>query len=194
LILEANLAAAGLLGVARGDLVKQPLTRFILPEDQDIYYRHRKQLFETGESQVCELRLMKKDGTPFWARLDATVAQDADGAPVYRVLMSDVTEHKRAEEENAKLDARLQEAQKMESVDRLAGGVAHDFNNMLGIILGHTEMAIDQMDPAQPLFANLEQIRKAANRSADLTQQLLAFARKQTIAPRVLDLNETVAR
>jgi PAS domain S-box-containing protein len=208
-ILEANLAAATLLGVPRGALVQQQFSGFILGADQDLYYRHRKQLFETlsassgqtGEPQACEPRMMKKDGTVFWAHLEATAAQDpstssgqaTDGAPVCRVVLSDITERKRAEEENAKLEAQLQQAQKMESVGRLAGGVAHDFNNMLGIILGHTEMAIDQVDPTQPLFANLEQIRMAANRSADLTRQLLAFARKQMVAPRVLDLNETVA-
>jgi len=86
----------------------------------------------------------------------------------------------------------LAQAQKMESVGRLAGGVAHDFNNMLGIILGHTEIALEQMDPAQPLFARLLKIREAAERSANLTRQLLAFARKQIAAPRVLNLNETV--
>ncbi len=103
-----------------------------------------------------------------------------------------ITERKQAEEEKAKLEAQLQQAQKLESVGRLAGGVAHDFNNMLGVILGYTEMAMEQVDPAQPLHASLEQIRKAARHSADLTKQLLAFARKQPIAPNVLDLNETV--
>jgi len=86
----------------------------------------------------------------------------------------------------------LTQVQKMESVGRLAGGVAHDFNNMLGVILGHAEMAMYQLDPTQSLFADLEEIRKAASRSADLTRQLLAFTRKQTIAPKVLDLNETI--
>jgi len=98
LILEANLTAANLLGVARSALVKQPLTRFILSVDQDIYYRHRKLLFETGATQVCELRLVKKDAAPFWVRIDATAAQDADGAPVCRAVMIDITERKRAEE------------------------------------------------------------------------------------------------
>ena len=95
--------------------------------------------------------------------------------------------------ERLALELQLQQAQKMESVGRLAGGVAHDFNNMLGVILGHAEMALEQTDPAQPLHADLTEIRKAAERSADLTRQLLAFARKQTVAPRVLDLNEAVA-
>ncbi len=102
-------------------------------------------------------------------------------------------EHKRAEEEKANLQDQFLQAQKMESVGRLAGGVAHDFNNMLGVIFGHTEMAMEQVDPAHPIYSDLQEIRKAAERSADLTRQLLAFARKQTVAPKVLDLNETVA-
>jgi CheY-like chemotaxis protein len=82
----------------------------------------------------------------------------------------------------------------MESVGRLAGGVAHDFNNMLGVILGHTEIALEQVDPSLPLHDDLEAVHKAAERSASLTHQLLAFARKQTAAPKVLDLNQTVGR
>jgi CheY-like chemotaxis protein len=80
----------------------------------------------------------------------------------------------------------------MESVGRLAGGVAHDFNNMLGVIFGHTEMALEDLDPAAPLHASLQAVQHAAERSAALTRQLLAFARKQTIAPKVIDINDTV--
>jgi len=107
-------------------------------------------------------------------------------------VFRDITESRRADEDREKLQAQLAQAQKMESVGRLAGGVAHDFNNMLGVILGHTELALEDLDPRQSLFADLHEIRKAAERSADLTRQLLAFARKQTISPKVLDLNETV--
>ena len=105
----------------------------------------------------------------------------------------DITARKQAEQEKAKLEADLQQARKMESIGRLAGGVAHDFNNMLTVILGNAELALDALDPAQSVHADLVEIRKAAERSANLTRQLLAFARKQTIAPRVLDLNETIA-
>jgi two-component system, cell cycle sensor histidine kinase and response regulator CckA len=80
----------------------------------------------------------------------------------------------------------------MESVGRLAGGVAHDFNNMLNVILGHTELALDDLPGNSPLRDDLDEIRKAAERSANLTRQLLAFARKQTVEPRILDLNETI--
>jgi signal transduction histidine kinase/CheY-like chemotaxis protein len=104
----------------------------------------------------------------------------------------EIEERRKAEEQRARLSAQLAQAQKMESVGRLAGGVAHDFNNMLGVIYGHAELALQQIDADHPLRDSLEEIRKAAVHSADLTRQLLAFARRQTVAPRVLDLNETV--
>ncbi|MDK9708065.1 MAG: PAS domain S-box protein [Desulforhopalus sp.] len=104
----------------------------------------------------------------------------------------DITERKRIEEEKSRLESQLLQAKKMESVGQLAGGVAHDFNNMLGVILGHTEMIMEQLDPSQPLYADLQEIHKAASRSTDITRQLLAFARRQTIAPRVIDLNDTI--
>jgi two-component system, cell cycle sensor histidine kinase and response regulator CckA len=110
----------------------------------------------------------------------------------FACVFQDITEHKRAEEERERLQAQLTQAQKMESVGRLAGGVAHDFNNMLGVIIGHADLILEQMDPGQPFHADLTEIRKAGERSAHLTRQLLAFARKQTIAPKVLDLNDTL--
>jgi two-component system cell cycle sensor histidine kinase/response regulator CckA len=97
LIQEANLTAASLLGVEREALVKQPLTRFILPADQDIYYRHRKQL-ETGALQVCELRMLRGEGEPSWVRLEATSMKDASGALVCRAVMSDITARRHAED------------------------------------------------------------------------------------------------
>ncbi len=101
------------------------------------------------------------------------------------VIYEDITE-------KTVLERQFQQAQKMESVGRLAGGVAHDFNNMLGVILGHAELAMYKMDPSSPACADITEIRKAAERSADLTRQLLAFARRQTAVPKVLDLNDIV--
>ena len=111
---------------------------------------------------------------------------------VYRLVMSDITERKRAEAEKAKLEAQFQQAQKMESVGRSAGGVAHDFSNMLQAILGNVDLAFEKVPPRGPLRESLEEIQKAALRSADLTRQLLAFARQQTITPKVLDLNDAL--
>jgi PAS domain S-box-containing protein len=98
LFLEANLTATTLLGVARSALVRQPISRFILKEDEDIYYLHRKQLFETGEPQEYELRLTKPDGTLIWVHLTSTIAQTEDGGLVCRVVLSDITERKQTEE------------------------------------------------------------------------------------------------
>jgi signal transduction histidine kinase/CheY-like chemotaxis protein/PAS domain-containing protein len=123
-------------------------------------------------------------------RLDADCIELLEGIASH---IGAVLVRRQIEEDKAKLENQLQHAQKMESVGRLAGGVAHDFNNMLGVILGHANLALMDLEPGQPLYSSMAEIRKAAERSADLTRQLLAFARKQTIVPRVLNLNESVA-
>ena len=109
-----------------------------------------------------------------------------------RVLRMKVAGEQAARKRDA-LEAQLHQAQKMEAIGRLAGGVAHDFNNMLAVIVGYADLALEQTVPDSPLHADLLAIHEAAQRSADLTRQLLAFARKQTIAPKVLDLNDTIA-
>jgi two-component system, cell cycle sensor histidine kinase and response regulator CckA len=103
----------------------------------------------------------------------------------YVITARDITEYDN-------LQSQLVQTQKMESVGRLAGGVAHDYNNILSVILGYTELALDKVDQNDPLHADLQEILTAAMRSTDITRQLLAFARKQTVAPKVLDLNETL--
>jgi PAS domain S-box-containing protein len=192
LLLEANLAAINLLGVTRNTLPGQRMSQFILEEEQNGYYLFRKDLFASGQPQSCELRMVKKDGTLFSAHLAAVLAGGVSGAPVCRIVLSDISERKRAEGERVQLEAQLRQAQKMESVGLLAGGVAHDFNNKLAIILGYTEMILGKVAPTEPFVADLQEIQKAAEHSADLTRQLLAFARKQVIMPRILDLNDTI--
>ncbi len=107
-------------------------------------------------------------------------------------IAQDISEQVRAETERARLEAKLFESQRMESVGRLAGGVAHDFNNMLGVILGYTDLISSDPSVPEAVRGDLEEVRAAARHSAQLTKQLLAFARQQTISPEVLDLNETV--
>ena len=106
--------------------------------------------------------------------------------------VQDITERKKSEAANEKLENQLIQAQKMESVGRLAGGVAHDFNNLLTVIMANTEMALMSIDSGRAVNDEINEIRKASERAADLTRQLLAFARKQTIAPKALNLNITI--
>ena len=107
LILEANLTVCNLLGVVRGAVVNRPISQFILKDDQDIYYLHRKFLFSSGKPQECELRMVKQDGTLFWTHLEAAAAKDAAGAPVSRIVMSDITGRKRAEDALRESEARF---------------------------------------------------------------------------------------
>ena len=157
----------------------------------------QKALQDTREGKVdsyhFETRVLHKDGSFKWVNHRASVLLDANRTPMQILVMgTDVTAHKLEEEQKEKLEAQLLQAQKMESIGRLAGGVAHDFNNMLGVIMGHAELALENTPPSQPIHSDLQEIRKAAERSAGLTKQLLAFARKQTAAPKILHLNETV--
>ncbi len=164
----------------------------IHPDDREIVGSKIENILRSGSSEVVAGRVLLRGGPEFRWLLMTGRAIIIKGKPFLIGIGIDISNQIKAEKEKAKLEVQLQQAQKMESVGRLAGGVAHDFNNMLGVILGHAEMAMEQVDPTQSLYADLQQIRNAAERSSDLTHQLLAFARKQTIAPKVLDLNETV--
>jgi PAS domain S-box-containing protein len=139
-------------------------------------------------------RILRPDGSERWVHDRAFPVLGPDGAVVQVVgAAQDVSDLKHAEEERRALEAQLRHSQKMDAIGRLAGGVAHDFNNMLGVILGQADMALGHLAPGDPLCRRVQAIRDAANRSAALTRQLLAFSRQQTIAPRVLDLNEQIA-
>jgi PAS domain S-box-containing protein len=134
LILEANLTAATLLGLARGELIKKPIFRFIHKEDTAIYYMQHQQLFETSKPQACELRMVKNDGTAFWAHIESTVAQDADGIPVSRFVMSNINERKLAEEALRESDKLLRAS--LEEKDVLLKEVHHRVKNNLAAIMG----------------------------------------------------------
>jgi two-component system cell cycle sensor histidine kinase/response regulator CckA len=138
--------------------------------------------FRTGEP---DHEIVTTSDRRLWEVRTIPVKEDGRVVNVIEVGR-DITEHRRMEEN-------LVQARKMEAVGRLAGGVAHDFNNMLNVILGYAEMALARLEPGSPLAADFREIRKAGQRSADLTRQLLAFSRKQIAAPKVLCLNEAIA-
>ncbi|RJP80370.1 MAG: PAS domain-containing sensor histidine kinase, partial [Desulfobacteraceae bacterium] len=150
---------------------------------------------QAGTDRVLiEAEHRHKDGRLIWMEINAVLQKDPAGQPVsFSGVSRDITARKQMEKEKQELHAQLLQSQKMESIGRLAGGVAHDFNNMLMVIIGNAEMAMEENDPSTPAYAQLQEIFTSAQRSAELTRHLLAFAQKQTISPKILDLNKTIS-
>lgn len=157
-------------------------------EDHLNFYRKcDQQVIETGSPILnIEEPFVRADGVSATILISKVPLTDEKGKVTGLLGVAlDITER-------IGLEGQLRQAQKMESVGRLAGGVAHDFNNMLSIIIGHTEMILEDLDSENPIIESLNEIFEAAERSSNLTRQLLAFARKQTVIPKSLDLNETI--
>jgi PAS domain S-box-containing protein len=189
---DINNAFLGLLGYTREEVIGQnplKLEMWANPEDRT---KMLQTLEEQGRIKDFETRFRRQSGEIRDVLISAEVIEVA-GQQYILGLTNDITESKRAEEERKKLEEQLFQAQKMEWIGRLAGGVAHDFNNMLGVIIGRAEMALEPDVPIDKLQHNVKEILKAGLRSADLTRQLLAFARKQTAVPQILDLNDTIS-
>jgi PAS domain S-box-containing protein len=154
----------------------------------------RRTVFGDGGAAETQHRITLPDGAVRWIRVKHTPIRAGDGH-LRRVagFAEDITARKEAEAGRAKLEAQLIQAQKMESVGRLAGGVAHDFNNMICVIMGYSQLILGRLQQNDPLSREIQEIEKAAGRARDITAQLLAFSRKQVIAPKVIDLNEHIA-
>jgi PAS domain S-box-containing protein len=149
--------------------------------------------YDRSRVLTWESEHVRKDGSTMWVEVACSIMWSEDGRPIgWTGVTRDITARKRVEAEREKLRGQLVQAQKMESIGRLAGGVAHDFNNLLTVINGYSELALAGLRVGDPLRHRLEMIQKAGERAAGLTQQLLAFSRKQILQPRVLELNSVV--
>ncbi len=193
--IRANERLCSLLGYTAGELQDRTFENTTHPEDLDEDLRLGEECLAGRRSFfTMEKRYVHKQGHEVWVELTVSLIRSAGGEPAYFIsVVQDIRGRKRLEQERDRVEAELRQAQKMEAVGRLAGGVAHDFNNMLNVILGYAEVVLEDMDPGDPHRSSLDGIRSAAERSAQLTGQLLAFSRKQIVAPGVLDLNEAVA-
>ncbi len=184
-LLDCNPAWLRMFGFASQEEARQ--TNFAyLRRSPDAREKFLQQLKQRGRLEYYEQEYRRKDGSSLYATENALAVFDQQGelVEIHGFLIDD-TERRNAE-------IQLRNAQKMEAVGQLAGGVAHDFNNLLGVIMGTTEMLLEGPGCGEPLRRRLENIQEAGRRAAALTRQLLAFSRKQTLVPAVLDLNRIV--
>jgi PAS domain S-box-containing protein len=164
------------------------------PDDRERVVSADKAAIARAEDYELEYRVIAADGKTVWFREYVSVERDGDGRPArLRGVMVDITDQKRAEDVRAGLEQQLRQSQKMEAIGRLAGGIAHDLNNALTAIAGYAELALGEVASEHAARADVEEIRRAAERAGSVTRQLLAFSRKQLLEPRVFDLNETIA-
>lgn len=163
------------------------------PDDRLRIKKIMAESLRTHEPFVCEHRVILPDKTERIMQSRGEVLVNEQGEPIKMFgIVQDITEAKRAQEALESSEEQLRQAQKMKAVGQLAGGVAHDFNNLLTVINGYCAMAMQKKEEVQPIRKNIEEIQKAADRAASLTNQLLAFSRKQVLQPRVLQLNVVV--
>jgi two-component system, cell cycle sensor histidine kinase and response regulator CckA len=185
-VIAANEEAVRLYGYGAEEFCALTVAEILDQEDES-----RKFYVGTGSPPPSEKtwRHRRKDGTVLFVE---TRTQDVeiDGWELRLVAVHDVTARKRAEEALRRTEEQLRHAQKMEAVGRLAAGVAHDFNNLLSVVLGCANLVLEDLKPGDPIYAEVQEIKKAGERGGGLTRQLLAFSRKQLLQPRVIDLNQ----
>ena len=171
LILEANLTFALMLGMERGSLIKKQLSTFITREDKDIFYLYHKQVLITKKQEMCELRMMKKDGKQFHAQLESEIVLDHNDHQC-RIIVSDITERKKMEEA-------LIQSEKLKSLGILTAGISHEFNNLLAVILGSAELLNAGFEDDQELKKGLSAIIKASDDGAEIVKGLLSYVKSQ---------------
>ena len=179
---------ARLLGLGHGDVVESygQFREHIHPEDRVKVDAAFSRAIQSGEDMHVEFRVVWLDGSIRWLLDHGMLVRDQEGIPEYLTGAAiDITERKLTEE-------RLVEAQRMDAVGQLAGGVAHEINNMMTAALGFSDLLLNRLGPHDPISDDLRQIRRAASRAATVTRQLLAFSRRQILRPQLLDLNSLV--
>ena len=168
LILEANLTFALMLGMERESLIKKLLSYFVARGDEDILYLHRIQVLKTKKLEMCELRMMKKDGTHFYAQLESEIVMD-DNDHQCRIIVSDITKRKKMEEA-------LLHSEKLKSLGIITAGISHEFNNLLAVIVGNAELLEGDFKDVKGLKKGLNTIIKACNDGVEIVKRMLTFA------------------
>jgi PAS domain S-box-containing protein len=188
----SNPKMSEILGYSREELCSNPFTQFIHPDDKEMAVEdHLKRLQGEELPHIHTVKALDKNGSIKWLEVNVALI-NWEGKPATLNFLTDITERKRAEEEMNALQEQFRHSQKMETIACLAGGIAHDFNNLLTIIKGYSQLSLHELKEDNPLRGNIEEIKKASEKAADLTHQLLSFSRSQMMEMRVIDLNNIV--
>jgi PAS domain S-box-containing protein len=193
--LEVNPALCKIVGYSRGELLVTDFQSITHPDDREGGVDSVRQMLEKKiESYQVEKRYLHKGGHLIWVQLNVSLAWNPDGTPRHFVAqIQDITERKRAEEQRKKLEEQLRKAQKMEALGTLAGGTAHEFNNILGIIIGYSELAKMELGEDHRMARHLEEVLKASQRAKEIVQQILTFTRQQKDQRELILLHPIVA-
>lgn len=187
-----NKAGEELIGYSRDEILQMRISDVVPRHYLDQIHTRLKEKLADHSLTIYECEAIRKDGSRVPIEVSSRLIYE-NGVPVaVQGSARDITERKRAEEALRASQLQLQQSQKLEAIGQLAGGVAHDFNNMLTAIMGYTDLSLRRVGLENPIRRNLEETKKAAERAASLVRQLLAFSRKQILEPKVLDLNEVV--
>jgi PAS domain S-box-containing protein len=193
--LEVNPALCKIVGYTRGELLATNFQSITHAEDGEIGQSLLRQMLDRKiDSYQIEKRYLHKAGHVVWVQLNVSLAWNPDGTPRHLVAqIQDITGRKRAEDQRKKLEEQLRQAQKMEALGTLAGGTAHEFNNILGIIIGYSDLAKLELPPGHFVARHLEEVLKASQRAKEIVQQILTFTRQQKDQRELILLQPIVA-
>jgi len=187
-LLRVNREMANILGYDRAEIESLTVNDITHPEDREFTPTAISETFtDRGVQAVFEIRYLRKDGQIACCRVSSSLIKDAKSRPLYFIShVQDITQHRQMEQ-------RLQRAERMEALGLLAGGVAHDLNNVIGISIGYSEMLLDDMDPDSPLREHVENIMQATERASAIVQDMLTMARRNVAVNKVMNLNTVIA-
>jgi two-component system cell cycle sensor histidine kinase/response regulator CckA len=189
-----NRLTTGMIGYSGEELISRPFIEFIHPDDRDMVIdRHVRRMKGEEIPRIYSFRIVCRDGDAKWVELNAVVI-NWKGKPATLNFISDITERRQIEEEKRILEERLQRADKMEAIGTLAGGIAHDFNNLLMGIQGYASLTLLDLDPSHPHYEQLRRIEEQVQSGADLTRQLLGFARGGRYEVKASDMNDIIKK
>ena len=192
-ITSVNNMAQEVFGFSKEELHNKSFAELIDPSKKADWDNWKNSVIDNQYSKPIEISIKPKNKNPLIVRIYGRIVNYNNANTELFISGIDITEEKRIQQEKEKIQQQLFHAQKLDSIGRLASGVAHDFNNMLQVILGNASLALSRVSMASEVYEELLEIKKAANKSAELTRQLLGFARKQATQPRVLNLNSTIS-